>query len=376
MADEQQDHAGHTPELPDASDAEGRDTMSVPPAAAPGAPKRSSAWRWVLGVVLMLLAGAGLFAWQANRLLFHPASFGKPEAVIVPRNARLRSIAEGLQERGLIPSAFALRAYARLTRKDNLLKAGEYELTGSMSPAQILELLNSGRVKAFWVTIPEGKWASEMSAYLAPRWPDAVEEFDMLVGQPDYWLARFPFLEGNTLEGYLFPNTYLVSKGAGAEQIIAIMLKAFEERCWKAYQANPPEDGRSFYEVLILASLVEAEAKVPSERATIAGVYTNRLRIKMKLQCDATVLYAHGRRLTRVLFRDLTINSPYNTYENYGLPIGPICNPGEDSFKAALQPAEVPYLYYVARGDGSHIFSRTGAEHEAARRKYLETLRQ
>jgi len=340
--------------------------------------KRARAGRRLLAIGLILLAGAGLFAWQADRLLFQPIAFREPRAVVVPRNARLRQVAERLREGGFIPSAFALRAYARLAKKDNLLKAGEYEVTGRMSPVQILELLNSGRVKSYWVTIPEGKWASEVSAYIAERWPDAVEEFDVLIGQPDRWRSRFPFIEGNTLEGFLFPDTYLMSKGAGAEQIISTMLKGFEERCWKAYRANPPRDGRSFYQVLILASLVEAEARAPSERAVIAGVYMNRLRAGMKLKCDATVLYAHQRRLKRVLNSDLTIISPYNTYEINGLPVGPICNPGAESFKAALRPADVPYLYYVVKNDGSgeHVFSRTDKEHEAARQRYLETLRQ
>jgi len=343
----------------------------------PALPRRARVGRLLLGIGLVLLAGAGLFAWQANRLLFQPASFGKPQPVIVPRNARLRQVAERLREGGLIPSAFALRAYARLTKKDNLLKAGEYEVAGKMSPAQILDLLNSGRVKSYWVTVPEGKWASEVSAFFAPRWPAAVAEFDVLIGQPDRWRGRFPFIEGNTLEGFLFPDTYLMSKGAGAEQIVTTMLKGFAERCWKAYRENPPPDGRSFYDVLILASLVESEARVPAERATIAGVYMNRLRAGIKLQCDATVLYAHRRRLKRVLYRDLAIKSPYNTYEIYGLPVGPICNPGAESFKAALRPADVPYIWYVAKNDGSggHVFARTEAEFLTAKRKYLETLR-
>jgi len=287
--------------------------------------------------------------------------------VIIPRYATLNKIAPRLEKRGLVPSAFALRVYARLQHKDNKLKAGEYEVSGKMSPAQILDLLNSGRVMSYWVTIPEGKWASEIDTYLAPHWPNAAREFPAFVTQPERWRGRFPFVEGNTLEGYLFPDTYLVGKGASAEQIITAMLKAFDARCWKAYQADPPKDGRMFYQVLILASLVEAEAKAPAERSIIAGVYINRLKKGMLLQCDATAIYAHKLRIVP-LISDLKIDSPYNTYLYPGLPIGPICNPGASSFRAALHPKEVPYLYYVARRDGSgtHIFSTTLAEHQAA----------
>ena len=372
MADEQ-----HNP-IPDPEPSKPgrRDPMAITP-PGPEAPKRMRPWHWVLGSALVVLIGAGIFGWQANRLLFRPITFTEPLTVIVARHATLRKLAPRLQQEGIIPSAFALRVYARLQHLDNKLKAGEYQVSGSMSPVQILDLLNSGRVISFWVTIPEGKWASEIGTFLAPRWPDAARELPALASQPDRFRGQFAFLEGDTLEGYLFPDTYLVSKGAGGEQIIKGMLKAFEERCWKAYQASPPADGRTFYQVLILASLVEAEAKVPSERPVIAGVYMNRLKIGMKLQCDASVLYAHRRRLTRVLFRDLEIDSPYNTYRYPGLPAGPICNPGADSFTAALQPADVPYLYYVAKNDGSggHIFSRTAAEHNAARQKYLQSLR-
>jgi UPF0755 protein len=325
-------------------------------------------WYWVLGGVVVLLAAGGYLSLQAKRLIFQPITFKEPHMLIVRRHATLGKLAPELEKKGYIPSAYALRVYARLTRKDGRLKAGEYEISGKMNPAQILDLLNSGHVKAFWVTIPEGKWATEISRYFATHWPDSVNDFPTLVNDAAPWQAKYPFLQGKSLEGYLFPNTYLMSKGASAEQLINTMLRAFRDRCWAAYQANPPKDGRSFYQVLILASMIEAEAKVPSERPIIAGVYLNRLKKGMLLQCDATVLYAHHQRMTRVLYKDLEIDSPYNTYKYPGLPVGPICNPGESSFKAALHPAAGPYLYYVAKTDGSgqHIFSTTMAEHQNA----------
>lgn len=373
MADEQQNNSTPTPEP---SDLGWRAPMAITP-TVPVAPKRFRLWHWALGIGLLVLIGVGIVGWQANRLLFHPITFSKPRPVIVPRSATLSQLAPRLEQKDIIPSAFALRVYAKLQHKENKLKAGEYQVSGKMSPVQILDLLNSGRVVSFWVTIPEGKWADEIGTFLAPRWPEAARELPALASQPDRWRGRYPFLEGNTLEGYLFPDTYLLSKGASAENIVNAMLTACKERCWDVYQQHPPADGRTFYQVLTLAALVEAEAKVPAERPIIAGVYMNRLKKGMKLQCDASVLYAHHRRLTRVLFRDLEIDSPYNTYKYPGLPAGPICNPGAASFRAALTPATVPYLYYVAKNDGSggHIFSQTAAEHNAARQRYLESLR-
>ena len=355
MTDEPREHSGTAPASPD------------PQSARPA----GKILRRILGAaVVVLLLGAGIVWWQAQQLLFRPVTFAQPRTVVVQRRATWSKVAQQLEAERIIPSAFALRVYARLHHQDSGLKVGEYELSGKMTPVQILELLNSGRVVSYWLTIPEGKWASEMGALLEPRWPEAAGEFAELVRQPDLFRDRVKFpLEGGSLEGYLFPNTYLVSKGANAPQIITGMLQTFEQQCWQAYQQNRPQDGRSFYEVLILASLIEAEARVPAERPIIAGVYINRMRKNMLLQCDATVLYAHRKRLSRVLYRDLEIDSRYNTYRYPGLPVGPICNPGAASFLAALKPREVTYLYYVAKGDGSHVFTNTLAEHAAAIRQ-------
>lgn len=318
-----------------------------------------------LGIVLALLGG-----WQVRRTLYAPLQLDKPQSVIVARRTRLREVARKLQQERLIPSAFALQVYGRLTNKAKQLKAGEYEVTSGMTPVDILDLLISGRVKAYWVTIPEGKWAREIPGFLTTHWPGVGADFQRWVAQPQHWAGRVPFpLPTESLEGYLFPDTYLFGKDVSAEQIITAMLDRCSRVCWAAYRENPPADGRSFHDVLVLASLVEAEARRDDERSTIARVYLNRLRLPrpMTLDCDATLIYARGERIKRVLNQDKLIDSPYNTYKYAGLPPGPICNPGRASMLAALKPAEnVPYLYYVARGDGSHIFSRTLAEHEAA----------
>lgn len=342
------------------------------PAAVP-APSRNR--RLIIGLLIavlaLLLLGGGV-AIYAQNALFRPVTLAAPQTVEIRPRATLGFVAARLQQRGLIPSAFALRVYARLTGQANQLKVGEYEVTGTPRPVDILILLNSGRAKFFVLTVPEGKWASEVPAFVREHWPDAASALPPLLNDTARWRGVAPIPpQATSLEGFLFPDSYRFVAGVPAEKICAAMLTRFNQTCGAAYQKHPPTDGRSLYEVLILASLVEAEAKVPAERPIIAGVYMNRLRIGMPLQCDATVLYAKQQRLTRVLFRDLEVASPYNTYPNTryrdGLPPGPICNPGLSCFEAALHPAKTDYLYYRTRGaDGSHVFSRTMAEHEAA----------
>ncbi len=324
---------------------------------------------WLSAAILLLLIVGGLGSY-IHHCLYQPVKLKEPASVIIMPRATFNYVAGKLQQRGLIPNALVFKLYARLSGKAGKLHAGEYDVTNGQTPLDIMKMLASGRVKAYWVTVPEGKWSSEVAQLLANRMPgntDFATEFAAEAGDMAYWRTRAKFpLEGKSLEGYLFPDTYLFAKGVNARQVIENMLDAFQKKCYRAYRQEPPADGRSLYQVLTLASLVEAEAKKPEERPIIAGVYMNRLRLGMKLQCDATVLYAHQQRLKRVWDKDTTLDSPYNTYQYAGLPAGPICNPGLASFEAALHPVTVDYLFYVARGDGTHIFSRTSAEHEAA----------
>lgn len=317
-------------------------------------------WVMAAGIAVLLLL-AGVWSWW-HASLYRPIKLATPETVDIRKGTSLGYAAKRLQQRGIIPSARAFKLYARFTGQSSGLKVGEYEVTGGMRPVDVLRLLTSGHARLYRLTIPEGKWASETAELVKQHWPDEAPEFARLVNDPAHWQAKYPFLQGTTLEGYLFPDTYRITVDASAEQIITTMLNRFQTTCWAAYQAAPPKDGRTFYEVLTLASLVEAEAKKPEERPTIAGVYMNRLRKPgWSLDCDAALMYAKGIRVKRLYDSDKLIDSPYNTYPGHrvGLPPGPINNPGLDAFRAALAPADVPYFFYVARGDGSHIFSRT-----------------
>jgi UPF0755 protein len=237
-----------------------------------------------------------------------------------------------------------------------------------MSALEMLDALCRGSRKAWrWLTIPEGYSARQIADQVQQQNLGQADAFMAAVSSPAGFTTPFP-LPAGSLEGYLFPDTYRVDAGQSSSAIIEQMLRRFDRVVWQdLFHQKAAYNGRSFRDAIILASLVEAEAKHEKERPIIAGVLLNRLSRGIKLECDATIQYALGDgRKTRLLNQDLSVPSPYNTYQHEGLPPGPICSPGEASIRAAMKPAKVPYLYYVARPDGSHVFSVTFAQHEAA----------
>lgn len=324
----------------------------------------------ILSLVLVLIfAALGIYGYS---LLFRPITITHDELVRILPETTTSHVAERLQQRGIIANALAFNIYARITGKASSLKIGNYLIKPAMRPVDILDLLISGRGELFSLTTTPGRWLSEIPPLLSARWTQASDNFIAVASNVAVWKGQFAFpLEGETLEGYLYPDTYLFGAEADAEIIISRMLKRFEETCYAEYKLNPPDDGRSLYQVLILASMVEAEAQSAQERPIIAGVYMNRLQASppnpRSMDCDATLLYALHERHPRVLNRHKMVDSPYNTYHNIGLPPGPINNPAIASFRAALHPDKVPYFYYVAREDGSggHYFARTLSEQTA-----------
>jgi UPF0755 protein len=332
--------------------------------APPRGPRKRYYWM-ACGLAILLL---GLVTCSLTASLYHPCQLPREELVNVTRATSFNFLCKRLYARRMISNQFAFKVYGHVTRQAGKLKAGAYRITSGMRPVDILAMLTSGLATRNEVTVPEGKWAEEIPGYLQSNWPDAAEAFPAMIMDMAHWRRLTPFpLSGTSLEGYLFPDTYQFATDATADEIVRTMLTRFRQTCWAAYQADPPKDGRSLYQVLILASLVEAEAKRDNERATIAGVYLNRLHENPPdfLACDATLLYAEHARKTRVLDRDKLVMSPYNTYKLRGLPPGPINNPGLKSFRAALHPARHDYFYYVARGDGSHMFAHTAGEQAA-----------
>ncbi|MHB9037583.1 MAG: endolytic transglycosylase MltG [Armatimonadota bacterium] len=330
-------------------------------------------------VLAIVLAIAGL----ALAIGLRPTSSdAAPVRVVVIKGSTAREISETLSEKGLLRSPFVFVLACRVTGASAKLKPGVYELRRSMSVPEMIDRLVSGKTLESWVTMPEGFTARQIADVLEHRQLTSREAFLRLVITQGYEFPDYSFVYGHNLEGYLFPDTYLVARGTDAPGIVRKMLDTFEH---KVVNPNRPEIedvvlkrfglGREsfpegLYKLLIVASMVEREAKAPVDRPLIAAVMWNRLAKGMRLEVDATVTYSPGESTDnkdKVYLRDLRADSPYNTYTRSGLPAAPICNPGLESIKAAMRPACVDYLFYVARKDGSHKFSRTFEEHIAAK---------
>ena len=290
-----------------------------------------------------------------------------PRRIVVPSGASFRVAAESLHARGVISFPRLFMRYASWTGRDRRIKAGTYELTAQQSWGEVLDALQSGRGLLRMITIPEGWNLFRIVPQLARVLEVPVDSVQAAVS--DTALRRRLDVPTPTIEGYLFPDTYAFSPGTSAREAVRLMVERFES-VWKA---EWDERGRAMamtrHDLLTLASIIETEARVPEERPIISAVYHNRLKIGMRLQADPTVQYALGRHVGRVLYKDLEIDSPYNTYRNVGLPPGPIASPGAPSMAAAANPAKVPWLYFVAHPDGHHEFRETFAAHTQAIRE-------
>lgn len=289
----------------------------------------------------------------------------EPARVSVPSGATFAVAAESLHAAGVIGSPRAFRIYARMRGRDREVRAGTYEIEPGASWGEVLAVLAGGRGLQARVTIPEGWQLREIIPYLA-RTLQVAEDSVSAAAADSVWLDRLG-IPTPMLEGYLFPDTYFFAYGTSARDAVRELVRRFEEVWDPAWDARLVELGMTRHQIVTLASIVEKEARVADERPVIAAVYHNRLRIGMALQADPTVQYALGRHTERVLFRDLEVDSRYNTYRHPGLPPGPIASPGRASIEAALYPADVRYLYFVARPDGRHEFRETFDQHRRAR---------
>ena len=309
-------------------------------------------------VLLVLTGGAAYGAYTWWRWTEQAVGGRNKTRVTVAEGATPASVGEELERRRVIRSArgFALRA------RRTTIKPGVYDVSSGESPAQILRRLAEGDIATTKVTFPEGFTLRQIARRLDDRKAADDEKFLTLATQRGSTL-RASFRPPARLEGYLFPDTYTFPVGADEQDIAQQMLGQFDRQVARGKDEQLRRSKYTLPEIVVIASLIEREAKVPQDRARIAGVIYNRLARKMPLQIDATVQYARGQHKERLLFKDLEVDSPYNTYRRVGLPSGPICNPGKASIEAALSPERHPYLYYVARSDGSHLFGRTLAEH-------------
>jgi UPF0755 protein len=277
------------------------------------------------------------------------------------------SVARRLHEDGVVEHPVALRMWARLRGVERDVRTGTYQFTIGEAAGRVLERLVAGDILRVSVTIPEGFMMWDIAGAFTTAGVDSSALLAEIHNPERLARRRIP---APSLEGYLFPDTYVVPWAVTPQAVVSQMLARLDEVFTDSLLARAVEIDMTPHQVLTLASIVEAEARVPGERAVISAVYHNRLRRGMRLEADPTVAYAMGGFRGRLLYAHLEIDSPYNTYRNPGLPPGPICSPGKAAILAALFPdPDTKALYFVARGDGSHIFSRTLREHQAAVRE-------
>jgi UPF0755 protein len=321
--------------------------------------------RLALLIVLLVVAAGGAAWWARARVNTPYKGFPGEEIFIdIPTGSSVAGIANRLVAAGVVPDALTFRLAARLTGADRRLQAGEYRFAEASTPLAVLDRLAAGDVFSRGVTFPEGLTIFEMSEIFEKSGLGTAREFVAAASDRALLAARDP--GARTLEGYLFPDTYAMRRQAGADAVIRAMLSRFDQAYTAELKEAASARGLSTREVLTIASLVEKETSQVSERPMVAGVYLNRLKIGMPLQCDPTVVYAlmlAGKWNGNIRKVDLQMDSPYNTYRVRGLPPGPIASPGLASIQATLQPADVPYLYFVSRNDGTHVFATTLAEH-------------
>lgn len=284
--------------------------------------------------------------------------------VIIPHGATLRIAADSLEKHGVVQSATAFRLYALLRRGDRSIRAGTYVFKRGATWGRVLDDLRGGKGIERGMTIPEGWSLSQIVPQLARVLGAPIDSVQAAVR--DTALLHALDVPTPTLEGYLFPDTYVFPDGTTPRQAVRTMVSRFQGVWQPAWDEQLAKRAMSRNDAMALASIVEKEAKLPEERPVIAAVYLNRLKAGMLLQADPTVQYAIGHHVARVLYKDLTIDSPYNTYRYKGLPPGPIASPGKPSMVAAVYPAAVPYLFFVAYPDGHHQFTTSFTAHGAA----------
>jgi UPF0755 protein len=329
---------------------------------------------WPRALGLLALAGVALLgvgAWTLSRALEPPATAAEPVLFEVPRGASLLAITHKLEAEGLIRNSRAAGLLARSRGLASSLRAGEYWVSAASTPDAIFDLFTRGQVATHEVVLPEGFTAAMVAERIEAAGLGDAEAFLAWVRDPASVAALD--IEGDSLEGYLFPETYRLPRGLSEGEIARVFVDQFRA-VWKELESEAKS--LSLREVVILASIVEKETGVAEERPLIAAVFLNRLKRGMRLETDPTVIYGIPDFDGNLRRRDLeNPENSYNTYRIPGLPPGPIANPGRDSLEAVLHPADVEYLFFVSRNDGTHRFSNTYEEHELAVNQYQKRRR-
>jgi UPF0755 protein len=323
----------------------------------------------LLASVVLLVA---LTSWLVRELAA-PAAAEAADGVFfeVDKGWSTRRVIARLKSEDIVRSAVALQVACRIYFPGERFKAGEYLFRPPIETKDAILRIFGGRIYLEPMTVPEGLTGREIADLLRPGDPDGAAAFRRAFLDAGLIADLDP--RAKDLEGYLFPNTYNMPRKAPEADLVGAMVAEFREVFDEGRRRRAAELGMTIRDVVTLASLIEEETALPDERPLVSAVFHNRLKIGMKLDCDPTIVYAlkqEGRYTGRLLLRDLKLPSPYNTYLHAGLPPGPISNPGISSLDAALAPAPDGYLYFVARGDGSHRFSRTLGEHLDAVKKF------
>ena len=327
-----------------------------------------SARRFLLVLPLLLAAATTGTGILLLRSLSAVAGSEKSVPFLVVPGGNLGTVARNLEGERLVHRAWAFESLARWRGLAGELRAGEYDLSPHWNTGEILERITEGRVRTYRVAIPEGLTAAEIARRLEEK--GLADADDFLAAVRSQALVSEFEVEGESLEGYLFPETYQLARGLPAAEIARTMVAEFHA-IWQEIAPGSEEHGLSMLETVTLASIVEKETGVPEERSLIAAVFHNRLRRGMRLETDPTVIYGisdFDGNLRRAHLEDT--RNPYNTYQIPGLPPGPIANPGADALRAAVRPDDASYLYFVSRNDGTHEFSSNYANHAAAVDRY------
>jgi len=332
--------------------------------------------RVLLRIVIVIVCVIGISGYLAVQWMLVPFVPSSPtfstssgKIIDIPDGATFRQVAALLEKERVIASRWGFLLLGKLTSADRRIIPGEYELHGGMRPHEILARLLNGQVVRHQVTIPEGYTMVQIADLLGQKGLVDSKEFLALTNDRDFILTTF-HLDLPSLEGYLFPDTYFIPRHTKAKDIVAMMV----EGLWRVFTPEMRERAKainmSVHQVLTLASVIEKETGSAEERELVSSVFHNRLRKRIPLQSDPTVIYGISDFDGNLRKRDLKKVTPYNTYRIAGLPPGPIASPGGHAIRAALYPPPTTYLYFVSKNNGSHHFSSTLAEHNMAVEKY------
>jgi len=321
-----------------------------------------------IGCVAVLLSATFVFGLPLGLFFLRPVLPPAPKIISIQKGQSLSQIARKLEQEGIVSSAFNLKILATLRGDAHHIQAGDFNFAAASRPGRVLDRLIKGDTLRLRVTLPEGLTVVQIAERLADAGYTDHEEFLRLAMDPAF--AQKLGIDAPTLEGYLFPETYRFGVNLPSRHLLRFMVDQFNKHLSENLLKKAADQGLNLQQVVTLASIIQKETAKLSEMPIISAVFHNRLKRNMPLQADPTVIYGIENFNGNLTRRDLRTHTPYNTYTQRGLPAGPIANPGAKALRAAANPAEVPYLYFVSRGNGSHQFSRTLQEHNNAVRQF------